>query len=97
MLPYQLRTTQVNSTSLSTVPTPNSQYGLIPQGVVNPFVLENAPHPQLQCLGNETGFNSFNEVDFIVFIDYATLNLEDASPRPLSHSLLEAIEWNAAG
>lgn len=66
---------------MSTAPTPQSQYALSMQDVVNPLALQGAP----QWPGNNGGFNPFDEMDLIGSADYTNFNFEDPIPSPMFH------------
>lgn len=68
-------------TTMSTAPTPQSQYALSMQGVVNPLALQGAP----QWPGNNGGFNPFDEMDLMSSADYANFNFEEPIPSPMFH------------
>jgi hypothetical protein len=67
--------------TMSTAPTPQSQYALSMQGVVNPLALQGAP----QWPGNNGGFNPFDEMDLMGSADYTNFNFEDPIPSPMFH------------
>lgn len=72
---------KVEPTPMTTAPTPQSQYALSMQGVVNPLALQGAP----QWPGNNGGFNPFDEMELMSSADYTNFNFEDPIPSPMFH------------
>ncbi|KAF3399822.1 Fluconazole resistance protein 1 [Penicillium rolfsii] len=67
--------------TMTAAPTPQSEYALTMQGLVNPLALQGTP----QWPGNNGVFSPFDEMDLMELADYANFDLEGPFPSPMFH------------
>lgn len=67
--------------TMTTAPTPQAQFAMSMQGVVNPLALQGAP----QWPSNHPGFIPFDDLDLMGSADYTGFSFDEPVPSPMFH------------